>query len=196
MTLYADLIPQVRAQIDVDDNLARAWLIDRSRVLNAETGWNWREVTVPGTDQRTYAMPSDAVWVEAVLVGQVPYQRSTLKAMDSRWSGQNYNTVGIYADSVGPNGEPQIQIHPIANANSLLIRYVADVADDATSSPFPSDFDSALVDGAIGVGLARMDERFDSAGYFDARFVEAVGRLKRRRHGQIGSGAVPIRVAF
>ena len=28
-----------------------------------------------------------------------------------------------------------------------------------------------------------MDERFDSAGYFDARFTDGIARLKRRRHG-------------
>jgi hypothetical protein len=50
------------------------------------------------------------------------------------------------------------------------------------------------VEGAIAMGLARMDERFDSAGYFDERFVNAVGRLKRRRHGHVGRGATKIRV--
>jgi hypothetical protein len=41
-----------------------------------------------------------------------------------------------------------------------------------------------------------MDERFDSAGYFDARFQTAVLRLKRRRHGHVGRGAVGIRVVL
>jgi hypothetical protein len=50
------------------------------------------------------------------------------------------------------------------------------------------------VEGAIAIGLARMDERFDSAGYFDERFVNAVGRLKRRRNGHVGRGATKIRV--
>jgi hypothetical protein len=42
--------------------------------------------------------------------------------------------------------------------------------------------------------MARMDERFDSAGYFDSRFATAVDRLKRRRHGRGGRGATSIRV--
>jgi hypothetical protein len=40
-----------------------------------------------------------------------------------------------------------------------------------------------------------MDERFDSAGYFDARFTDATARLKLRRHGHVGRGGTPIRIS-
>jgi hypothetical protein len=41
-----------------------------------------------------------------------------------------------------------------------------------------------------------MDERFDSAGYFDARFQDATSRLRLRRNSHVGRGGVPIRLAL
>jgi hypothetical protein len=83
---------------------------------------------------------------------------------------------------------------PPGEGSNIQVRYVADLADGLIYPPFPPDFDETIVDGAIAVGLARMDERFDSAGYFDARFSDAILRLKRRRNGHVGRGAVGIRV--
>jgi hypothetical protein len=40
---WADLIAEVRAQIDVDDDQALEWLLDRARVMNAAAGWLLRE---------------------------------------------------------------------------------------------------------------------------------------------------------
>jgi hypothetical protein len=194
---YADLVAEVRAQIDVDSSIALAWLLDRSRVLNAEAAWTLALTDLPAqAGQRSYSLPADALWVEAVLVDVYPFQRSTLHAMDARWSGQTGNTTGIYADSID-SGWPVLQLHPPPGTGSEIhVRYVEDLPDNLTTPPFPTDFDQALVDGAIAIGLARMDERFDSAGYFETRFVDAVARLKRRRHGRVGRGAVPIRVAL
>jgi hypothetical protein len=77
----------------------------------------------------------------------------------------------------------------------VIVRFLGDVPDDrAGSPPFPSDLQGVLADGAIAVGLARMDERFDSAGYFDAKFADAIQRLKRRRHSHVGRGGTPIRM--
>lgn len=191
---YLDLIVQVRAQIAVDPDTAWAWLLDRSRVLNAETAWLFLEGALDAPmdpDGRYYQLPDDLVWLEAVIVGGLPYQRSTLHAMDARWTGDTGNASGIYASG---QGSDELQIHP-PNPADVVIRYVQDVADDRTAAPpFPTDFDGALIDGAVAVGLARMDERFDSASYFDAKFGSAIERLKRRRHALAGRGATAIRI--
>ena len=193
---YNELIVEVRQQLDVDPLQAYTWLLDRARVMNAESSWNLFETSFSSDGSRGYPLPSDCVWVEAVLVAGSPYQRSTLHAMDARWGGDG-NWLGIYAYYVGPDGLPELQLHPPPVGNIVQIRYVADVTDSQSASPpFPPDFDQALVDGAISIGLARMDERFDSAQYFEARFVESIQRLRRRRHGRVGRGAVPIRVAL
>ena len=114
-------------------------------------------------------------------------------SVSASWFGR-----GVYAE--GPDGTASptsLQIYPqIADGVKLAIRYVQDIPDPALvpAIPFPDDFASFLVDGAISTGLARMDERFDSAGYFETRFADAVSRLRRRRHGRVGRGFHQIRM--
>lgn len=195
---YVDLIVEVRAQIDVSDDQAYAWLLDRARVWNAEASWLLTSTAFPADGSRYYDLPGDCVWIEAVLLGPKPYQRSTFPALDARYAGSwGSGFCGVYAEGANANGDLVLQIHPDSSdpAAVLNLRYVADVPDDRDQSPpFPVDFDEALVEGAIAIGLARMDERFDSANYFDERFRNGGDRLKRRRHGVIGRGATAIRV--
>ena len=192
---YNELIVEVRNQVDVDPLQAYTWLLDRARVMNAESSWNLFETSFTSDSSRAYPLPNDCVWVEAVIVNGQPFQRSTLHAMDERWSSTG-SWLGIYAYYVGPDGLPCLQLHPPPAIATVQVRYVADVTDSQSASPpFPPDFDQYLVDGAIGMGLARMDERFDSAQYFEARFNDAINRLRRRRHGRVGRGPIAIRVA-
>ena len=202
---YNDLVAQVVAQIDIDDTLAHAWLIDRSRLLNAEAAWNVATDEIAATtDSYAYALGSDVLFVEAVLVGPAgmatPYQRATMHQLDARHSGQTENRSPIYAENpepFAPGAVFEIQLDPNpTDATRIEVRYVAELPDGLINPPFPADFDSSLVDGAIALGLARMDERMDSAGYFEQRFLGAIPRLRRRRHGRIGRGAVSIRVGF
>jgi hypothetical protein len=191
---YADLIVEVRAQIDASDDVIFGWLMDRSRVLNAEASWLLKTAAVAIDGSRSYPLPADCIWVEAVLLGSAPYQRSTMHQLDAIYAGAGAPPVGVYADGADAAGAPLLQIYP-DTTGELTVRYIGDVPELRTlPAPFPADFDAALVEGAIAIGLARMDERFDSAGYFDERFVNAIGRLKRRRHGHIGRGATKIRV--
>jgi ABC-type protease/lipase transport system fused ATPase/permease subunit len=192
---WADLIVDVRAQIAVDDDTAYAWLLDRARVLNGAAKWLLREdTTATVTDQTEYATPADALGIEAVVIGGTPYRRSTLTQMDTAVAGAQ--TSRIYADGVDAAGHALVAIWPPASGGvSMVQRYLADVPDDRTGAPpFPSDICSALADGAIATGLARMDERFDSAGYFEARFQDAIVRCRLRRNSHIGRGGVPIRL--
>lgn len=197
---WADLINEVRAQIAVSPDQAWVWLLDRARVMNAEARWLYTQdhATISSiADGRYWNLPTDLIWLEAVIVAGVPYQRSTPKALDARWAGDTGNTSGIYALGQGLS----LQLHPghIVDplvASDVQIHCVLDVEDTGQLGmpPFPNDFDQALVDGAVAMGLARMDERFDSASYFDAKFAAAIERLKRRRHGMVGRGATQIRV--
>jgi ABC-type protease/lipase transport system fused ATPase/permease subunit len=192
---WATLIADVRAQIAVDDDTAYAWLLDRARVLNGAAKWLLREhTTLTVTDQIEYPTPADALGIEAVTIGGRPYRRSTLTQMDAAAAGGS--TSPIYADGVDEAGSALVAIWPPASGGvSMVQRYLADVPDERTGAPpFPSDICSALADGAIATGLARMDERFDSAGYFDARFADAIARCRLRRHSHIGRGGVPIRL--
>jgi hypothetical protein len=129
-----------------------------------------------------------------VAVGGYPYARSTLSSLDVAKAAGSARR--IYADGVDDEGASLISIFPALSAGAeITLRYLRDVPDDVTGSPpFPGDLHEPLVDGAIAVGLARMDERFDSAGYFDARFADAIARLRKRRHSHVGRGGTPIRV--
>jgi hypothetical protein len=202
---FNDLVIEVRAQIAVDDQQAYQWLLDRARVLNAEARWLFSTVDLDAAtdaDGRYYYLPADLVYLEAVLLGGVPYQRSTLHAMDARWVGTTGNTLGIYAQGYrqgvggGSGLAPQtlLQVHP-PSASQATVRYVTDVTDEPDfAPPFPTDFYQPLIDGAVAIGLARMDERMDSAAYFEQRFSNAIERLSRRRHALIGRGATTIRI--
>jgi hypothetical protein len=195
MSTWADLIAEVQAQIDVTGDQAYAWLLDRARVMNAEANWMLRELPLVGvTGQIEYPLPQDCVKTEAIAVGGYPYARSTLSALDV--AKQVKGVQRIYADGVDTSGTPLVSIWPPpSDGADITLRYLADVPDDRSGSPpFPDDLHEPLADGAISVGLARMDERFDSAGYFDARFADAIGRLRRRRNSHIGRGGTPIRI--
>jgi hypothetical protein len=197
MSTWTELVAEVRAQIDVSDDQAYRWLLDRARAMNAASGWLLREVTFPAvTDQQEYPLPADTIRTEAVIVNGRPYQRSTLSQMDI--SRAAHSARGSYTDGVDAQGLSLIAIWPPASTGAgVVLRYVFDVPDERTGSPpFPDDVHSGLSDGAIAVGLARMDERFDSAGYFDARFQDATSRLRLRRNSHVGRGGVPIRLAL
>jgi hypothetical protein len=196
MSTWSDLIAEVRAQIDVEDDQALDWLLDRARVMNAASGWLLREATIPVTTAAVeYALPQDCVRTEALTLGGLVFQRSTLGSMDQARAAASPRA--IYSDGVDAQGASLIAIWP-PSSGDLILRYLADVPAPATpaseSPPFPADVHGGLSDGAIGIGLARMDERFDSASYFDARFTDATGRLKLRRHGHMGRGGTPIRI--
>jgi hypothetical protein len=195
MSTWATLIGEVQAQVDVPADQAYAWLLDRARVMNAEAAWLLAELPLLGvSDQIEYPLPSDLVRTEAVAVGGYPYARSTLSQLDV--AKQVKSLRRIYADGVDSSGSSLISIWPPpSDGADITLRYLRDVPDDRNGSPpFPDDLHEPLCDGAIGVGLARMDERFDSAGYFDARFVDAIARLRKRRNSHIGRGGTPIRI--
>lgn len=195
MSTWAALIAEVQAQIAVSDDVAYDWLLDCARVMNAEAAWLLTETTLPGvTGQQEYPLPDDCVSTEAVVVNGRPYHRGTLGGMDE---ARAYNgTRAIYTDAVDTSGESLLALWPVVTGGAqIVLRYIAEVPDDrAGSPPFPADFHQNLADAGIARGLARLDERFDSAGYFDARFTDAVQRLKRRRHGHVGRGGTPIRI--
>lgn len=195
---WTDLIAAVRAQIDVSDDQAYAWLLDRARVLNGESGWLTTEDVAESAEGMTaYFFQPDALQIEAVKIGGYPFRRSTPSQMDVAIASGSRRC--IYAEifaAPGSGDHREIQIWPPVQAGlEIRTRYLADVADNRTGSPpFPADIQSILADGAIAIGLARMDERFDSAGYFDAKFADGLQRLKRRANSHVGRGGTPIRL--
>lgn len=192
---WTDLIAAVRAQIDVSDDQAYQWCLDRARVMNAEAGWLLDEAAFTATEGQTqWSPPVDWMSLEAVVVNGYPFRRSTLSQMDIARSGSSMRR--LYSEGVDDTGVRFVEFNPPLTAgNEAVVRFLSDVSDDrAGSPPFPSDLQSVIVDGAIAVGLARMDERFDSAGYFDAKFADGIQRLKRRRHTHVGRGGTPIRL--
>lgn len=190
---WEDLIADVRAQVDIDHDTAYAWLLDLARIMNAEADWLLQLVPLVGDGTASiFVLDADVVKIEAVGVDGHPYRRSTMNQMDVARAGGA--TRAIYAEA--PGGWPGIQILPVPRVSAaILVRALWDVEDDPSGGPpFPSDLQSCLAEGAIARGLGRMDERFDSAGWFDARFTDAIQRLRRRRHARAGRGGTPIRV--
>ena len=192
---WADLTADVRAQVDVDDLTALGWLVDCAPIMNAEAGWNLNVSTYTGDGNENAFTTYPCVRIEAVLVDNQPYRRRTLSQMDAAVAGGSSRQ--IYTELAG--AFPAVLVNPTPRSGGAIeVRWIEDVAypdDPTTQTPgFPSDLVSCLADGAIATGLARMDERFDSAGYFQARFTDATTRLKHRRNSRVGRGPVPIRL--
>jgi len=171
-------------------------VLDKARIMNAEAMWLLTVAQFTGDGAMTAFSPGPlTVKVEAVSVDGYPYRRRTLTQLDEAIAG--CATRPIYAELGG--SFPSVMISPTPRASAQIeIRFLSDIPDPvdtaSESPPFPDDLHSALADGAIATGLARMDERFDSAGYFDARFADAIARCRHRRNSRVGRGGVPIRL--
>ena len=191
---YEDLIEEVRAQIAVDDDPG-VRLAARS-LARAQRRDGWLVIEDDARRRRPRRALLRPARGRRLGRGGARRRASRTSARRcTRWTragpGATGNTHGIYCDGLGQLPY-RVQIHPPHGAAAVRpLRASTSPTTARASPPFPTDFDQALVDGAVAIGLARMDERFDSASYFDARFQDAIGRLRRRRHARVGRGARP-----
>jgi hypothetical protein len=129
MSTYADLVIEVRAQIDVSDAVAYGWLLERARVLNAEAAWLLAEAQIPAvTGQGEYALPSDCVRTEAASVGAQIYRRATLTQFSEALAYGSPRPV--YSDAAETVDRVFAISPPPTTGNTITLRYLADVPDE------------------------------------------------------------------
>lgn len=206
---FDEIVDGVLAQggFAVTRSVAGGWVNEVHRKAVADSQWQMRSLSLGPTvvDQAEYDIPERVVDIVGLYVvgddgtpGDWRRISSTdlwnVKAGRSRIVREG----GVFAAAFGDADEKRIELYPAPETAGLEITALAamvPVAMSSGSSPvIPDDMHGDLLDGAIALGLLRMDERADSAAAFDARFREMVGKLRRRKNSRVGSGTSRMKV--
>lgn len=190
-----------------DRSLAEGWVNEVHRRAVADAEWLKRKLTIAVTvvGQADYDVPAGVVDIVGIYLADADgkpgdWQRVSETAMWDIQAGrvQVAGSGGVFAPAYGPNDEKRITLYPApdtAGQSIVALAAMSPVAMVAGATPVvPEDMHGDLKDGAIALGLLRMDERSDSAAVFDARFERMVAKLRRRRISRIGSRTSRVRV--
>lgn len=193
---------------DVSTAVAGSWVHEVYRRAVAQSQWQMESLslgtTVTGVS--TYAIPERVVDIVGINLndgsgrGQpsdwlrvTPTDMWALRAGRKSVSGSG----GAFAPSYGSAGERRIELYPVPETGAAIEALAAVLPatlSGAAVPVIPEDLHGALIDGAIALGLLRMDERADSAQTFEARFERMVQDLRRRKNSRVGSGAARLQV--
>lgn len=199
---FDELVEKVLRQggFDVTSSVAGGWVNEVHRKAVAESQWEMRSLSLGVTvvDQAEYDIPDRVVDIVGIfLLGDDgspgDWQRiSTTEMWDVRAGRlQVSGSGGVFAPAFGDNDEKRVELWPPPeDAGVEITALAAMVPAELTSgmSPvIPEDMHGDLLDGAIALGLLRMDERADSAAAFEARFERMVEKLRRRKNSRVGS---------
>lgn len=167
--------------------------------------------TVAAVD--VYDLPANVIGVRTLRVGlSLPYM--AIPSLEDLWAiqaGHSYVTPGGFygtfsEDGVAPlaqDDKPTVTLTPAPTAAGLAIEAIAavlpPVIDGTTVGtyvlPVPEDHVRAIaVDGAIGIGLSRVENRADLAAPFDKKWEDAVGELTKRARTRVGGGPRQMRI--
>lgn len=187
---------------DVSRTTALSWAQNRLDRANRRAEWKKKTVSLGNTvaDQAEYSIPSEVLVLKDVYIGTRPYVRvgpDRLAALKHAEYSADY----VYAPDWTTGAVEQIEFYPVPSTSGDAITGVAVVsadtlADSATEiTAIPVEFhEEVLVDGSIATGLARLDERVGEADRFEARWEDAVERLRRLKVSRIGSGPSQFKV--
>jgi hypothetical protein len=207
---FDDITLRVRTQGGFDtstSNIAVAdvqgWIQERYKALVAESRWRKAEITI-GTavsGDPTYLLPTTVVDLEGLAIAGVPYDPV---GVDQLWRLRNNQLAlergsnGVFGLEPLADGTQQVSLYPTPGSDQngqAIIGLAALFPDPLVSgaSPIvPDDSHEALVWGAIATGLATIEERLDSAGYFETQFATAIEKLKRRTNSRVNTGPTQI----
>lgn len=200
---------------DATQSMALNWLDQRHRLMCSRTRCFRKKLSAPTVaGQRGYPVPAEVQEIREVLVESsaatgsetVPYgagHHSDLAqgALGYIWLGGLYSKVGggIFVRDESATGEDLLALYPTPTESGLIImthavcRPAALVVDGQTVTP--PEFDDALVAGAIGTGLERIEGRPDLAASSEAKFEGACVELLRQVNDRFRpTGPVQIRV--
>lgn len=190
---------------DLADAKADEILNDRYRVLVARARWRLATIDLGATvtGQVAYALPDEVVDLEQLSVGSIPYTRVGYRTLAEVRAGLRgvirLSGEGLFAPAFGSDGTDQIELYPApsedgAEITGLAALEPATLVADGDTPAIPVDLHDRIVDGAVAVGLALMDERLPEADRFEGRFEDGVTQLARRKNSRVGGGVVRIQV--
>lgn len=192
---------------DVSTAMQGGWVNEVHQKAVGAAQWMMRSLelgpTVAGT--ATYALPDDVVdlaglYLQPPGATPLPYERASTAMLWSLKTGMSWTTGpgGVFVPSFDADAAALIELWPVPATSGAAINALAAMIPPlmvSGSSPvIPADMHGDLKDGAIALGLLRIEERPDSAALFDARFQAMVGNLRKRRKSRVGSGTARMRV--
>lgn len=179
-----------------------SWINEAYRQMVGDAEWLRAERNLGNTvaNQDIYTLADDIVQVSRISVGTNDRWKivDAEELVDLKWSGGMalYGAPGVAAVVYDEASKLQkLQLWPAPTAAGQPIEVLASILPaDLTTAPdltpaIPVDLHDALVDGAIGLGRLRVDERADLAQPFLEKFQAAVGKLVKRRRSRLQSGA-------
>ena len=194
---------------DVPDAMVNGWLNDVHQQAVAAAEWQMSVLDVAATvaGRGAYQLPEQIVEVHGLYL-RAP---GSADAAPGRWervsTTQMWDVMagrttlrgdgGVYAPNFGSARQRTLQLFPaptedswtiVALASVVPALMVTDPADPAAAFPvIPADMHSYLEDGAIALGLYRIDERADLATSFQQRLNDMVAELRRRKNRQVST---------
>lgn len=193
---------------DVASTMIDGWVNEVYRKAVAKAQWLMRSLEVGPTvaGAATYALPAGVVDLaglflpDAATGRQLTYNRTStealwaVKAGTSRLAGSG----GVFAPAFDSVSVALVELYPVPTTSGLSITALAAMIPTtltAADTPvIPEDMHGDLKDGAIALGLLRIDERPDAAALFEQRFQTMVGELRKRKNSRVGSGSSRMKV--
>lgn len=185
---FSELVAAVRDQGGFDTSSTgstaaeiKSWVNEAYKRMVVRSKWRKAQIqlalTVAGED--TYAVPE---LVEDIIDGL-------------EIDGEAIEWESDYAD----DGTAQIVLGSAPDTTGTPITALCALAppplvSDTDVPIVPGDFHDALVDGAIGTGMRRVEERIQEADSYDARFLDETEKLRRRGNMRLKSGPAILQV--
>lgn len=203
----SDLVTAVKseASFDVTDAVALGWLNRRHRVMVRRSRCYRYTASLGSTvaGQRDYALPTGLVESYEVDVGGLAYGKA--KHTDFANGAQGYVVLsgdgGIFGAEESATGDLEVALFPTPTTSGQAITIRAawlppDLSmSDSTTLKIPSSYNDALIAGAVGTGLRRVEHRPDLAQPHEQEFADACEELRREVNRRYrGSGPAQIRV--
>lgn len=209
MATFDELVEGVGAEggFDVPAAMRGGWINEVHQKAVAEAQWQMKKLqlgpTVAGT--AVYAVPADVADVAGLFTlvaggSPVIFDRASIEQLWAVQSGAaRFRRAGVFAPAFDESAVAGIELYPVPVVSGVAITALAAMIPPAMvsggSPVIPLDMHGDLKDGAIALGLLRIDERPDSAALFQQRFDAMVTRLTRRKKSRIGSGSSRMRAA-
>jgi hypothetical protein len=207
---FAELYAAVRDQGGFDTGSTGETLTDIKAWVNEAytrlvVGAKWRkaqvELFVTVADQAEYPLPATVVEVvEGILVGTEPW---SAVGQETLWRLKNGNATadgGVWAEDFSSTGAVQIELYPAPDEAGVSVQALATLAPAALAADgdtpiIPADMHGDIIDGAIGIGYDRLENRPDLAEPKLAKLERNVEKLRRRANARLYSGPVEAQVS-